>query len=102
MNRFWKTLSLTLGAAALLGSSVLQAAHRSEPVQIPFDFKVNRAQLPAGSYRLEHRDTDAFDTLVNLQTGARVQLLRPMRNDNGKAKLVFEHGVNGYVLKRLS
>jgi hypothetical protein len=102
INRFWRGCALTLGAAAMLGSSVLQAAHRSEAVEIPFDFKVHRTHLPAGTYRLEHRDAEAFATLVNLKTGEHIELLRPVGKDTGKAKLVFEHRSAGYVLKRIS
>jgi hypothetical protein len=102
INRFWKGCALIVGAAAMLGSSVLQAAHRSEAVEIPFAFKVHRTHLPAGTYRLEHRDSEVFATLVNLKTGEHIELLRPVGRDTGKAKLVFERGAGGYVLKRLS
>jgi hypothetical protein len=99
MNRLFQALSM----AAILGGSALHAAgHRSDPVEIPFDFKVQGKQLPAGTYRLQKGTSDGFSALVNLRTGKQVQILRSAGSGTGKAKLVFEHRADGYVLKKLS
>jgi hypothetical protein len=99
MNRFFQALSL----GAILGGATLQAAgHRSDPVEIPFDFKVHGKQLPAGTYRLQYGSTDQFSALVNVQTGKQVQILRSLGSETGKARLVFEYRADGYVLKKLS
>ena len=103
MNRIVKALSLTAGVAVMLGSGVLQAAgHRSEPVEIPFDFTVQGKQLPAGTYRLQRGTSDRITALVNVRTGKQVQILRRLGGDGSKSKLVFEHGDSGYVLRKLS
>ena|SRR5215467_6335101 len=103
MTRFFQALRMTVAAAAILGGSALQGAvRRSEQLEIPFDFKVQGKQLPAGTYRLQQSGTDRFATLVNLRTGKRVQMLGPMGNEHGNIKLVFEHQADGYVLKKLS
>jgi hypothetical protein len=103
MNRFFRALSMTIAGAAILGGGALQAAGRgSDPVEIPFDFKVLGKQLPAGTYRLQKGTSDRFAALVNVRTGRQVQILRSVGSERGKAKLVFEHRANGYVLKKLS
>ena len=103
MNRFLKALSMTIGAAAMLGTGALQAAgHRSEPLQIPFDFTVQGTQLPAGTYRLQRGVSDRFDALVNVRTGKQVHILRSPGNQSGKVKLVFERQGDHYVLRKLS
>ncbi len=103
MNRFLKALSVTIGAAALLGTGALEAAgRRSEPVEIPFDFSVQGKQLPAGTYRLQRGAGDRIEALVNLRTGQQVQILRSLGGGAGKIKLQFERHANGYVLRKLS
>lgn len=102
MNRFFRTVTMTAGVAAMLGSAALNAAmRRSESISIPFDFKVAKTALPAGNYRLEQGVSDAFARLVNVKSGKQVQLLRPFIKAQGKTKLMFEHGTDGYVLKKL-
>jgi hypothetical protein len=101
MKRFLN--ALTLATAALAGASALRAATlRSAPVEIPFTFTIGGKQLPAGTYRLQRGTTDNFATLVNLYTGAQVQLLRPVGKTGEKTKLIFERHGDGYVLRKLS
>jgi len=103
MRRLSKALFVMAGSAALLGTSVLQAAgRRSEPVQIPFDFVVQGKQLPAGTYRLQREAGDRIEALVNLRTGQQVQMLRSLGGDGGKVKLQFERQGNTYFLRKLS
>ena len=76
-NKLLRGLSMTIAGAAILGSIMLQAAgHRSDPVEIPFDFTVQGKQLPAGTYRLQKGTSAGFSALVNLRTGKSVQILR--------------------------
>jgi hypothetical protein len=103
MKRFLQSLSLTAGAAAILGSGVLQAAgHRTEPLEIPFDFVVQGKHLPAGTYRLQRGTAERIDALVNVRTGAQVQVLRSVGGDGHKTKLIFERQGDTYVLRKLS
>jgi len=102
MRKLLQALSLTACAAVIPGTGALQAAsRRSEPVQIPFEFKLNNKVLPAGTYRLQRGSTDAFSSLVNLKTGQRVPLLSPLGNETTKTGLVFERDGDGFVLKKL-
>ena len=100
--RKWKALPAAVCLAALLGTGALAASRRTEPVDIPFDFKVNHKLLPAGTYRLQRGPADGFTELVNVKTGERVHLLRPIGSETTKTKLVFEREGDLFVLKKLS
>ena len=103
MKRYLKALSLTVGTVAMLGTSALQAAgHRSEPLEIPFDFTVAGKHLPAGQYRLQRGATDRFAALVNVHTGKQVQIMRALGSDGKHTRLIFERHADGYVLRKVS
>jgi hypothetical protein len=97
---------LALGLTAMFATSSLSAQDigmSSQKVSIPFAFHVEKVALPAGEYRIERAFGKEIVTLVNLQTGQRVQILWPdATRTPGKAKLVFETGPQGYSLKKLS
>jgi hypothetical protein len=83
--------ALALAAALFSTGSLYAASLRSERVTIPFEFNVDRMVLPSGEYRIEQEGVTVFMTLVNVQTGHRVQLLRDEpSSQRGKVKLVFE------------
>ena len=99
------TFALALGLTAMFATSSVpaQQAVYADTVTIPFAFHVEKVALPAGEYRLERVFGKEIVALVNLQTGQRVQLLsHEATRTNGKAKLVFESGPQGYSLKKLS
>jgi hypothetical protein len=103
MKRTWKALTMTAGLAAMLGMGTLEAAvHKSETVQIPFAFKVQHKDMPAGMYRIVHESAGGIATLVNVKNGERVQLLHSTSSHAAKTKLIFEQKDSGYVLKRLA
>jgi hypothetical protein len=99
------TFAMALGLTAMFATSSLsaQAAMNSKKISIPFAFHVDKVAMPAGEYRLEQEFGKEIVTLVNLQTGQRVQLLRhEAASTPGKSKLFFETGPQGYSLKKLS
>ena len=94
---------MTLQSALLaLVPLALSAAPTSfQTVTIPFEFRVDKVTLPAGSYRVESDFNSPMVTLRNVKTGRLVQKLRS--SGAGKtAQLMFEHGSNGNVLTRIS
>src|ERR1044072_8294477 len=90
MNRIMRALSLTLGAAVLMGGALQAGQHRSEPLEIPFDFTVQGKHLPAGTYRLQRAGSERFAALINLRTGKQVTILRSVGNSGNKSRLTFE------------
>jgi hypothetical protein len=103
MRTVLNNLLITGCCALVLGTAGLQAApHRTGPVEIPFAFKVYNRVLPAGTYRIQRGDTQAYAELVNIKTGQRVQLLRSFTSESTKTKLIFEREGTGFVLRKLS
>ena len=101
------TFALALGLTAMFATGSLSAqqaaAMNSDKILIPFAFHVEKVAMPAGEYRLEQVFGKEIVTLINLQTGHRVQLLRSVSTSTpGKSKLLFESGPHGYWLKKLS
>ena len=100
-----RVFALALGLTAMFATSQLsaQADMRTERVSIPFAFHVGKVAMPAGEYRIEQAFGKDIVTLVNLQTGQRVQILRQGASSvPEKVKLVFEAGPQGQLLKSLS
>ena len=104
MKKTIRSLSIGLGLAAIFATSNLNATgYVSENIAIPFEFKVQKLTLPAGEYRVEQEFGKYMVSLINLQTGRRVQLLRDYgAGTPGRTKLVFETTQQGYTLKRVS
>lgn len=79
------------------------ASHVSKNIQVPFEFKVDKMTLPAGEYRLEHEFGGYMVTIVNVQTGCCVRVLRdPSYRSPDRARLIFEPTGQGYKLTRVS
>lgn len=99
-----RVFALALGLTATLATSSLFAQEAvSQKIYIPFAFHVERTALPAGEYRIEQVFGKEIVSLVNVRTGQRVQIIWPEGSRvEGKAKLYFEVGQQGYSLKKLS
>ena len=100
-----RVIALALGLSATVAISPLsaQTVVRSETVMIPFAFHVQNLPMAAGEYRLEEVFGTQITTLVSLQSGRRIRILRHEPNSvPGKPRLIFELGPKGYTLKRLS
>ena len=94
-----------IGASILLACVALQASTvKSEKFKIPFEFQVqNHTTMPAGEYQIQQAEGSDIVLLVNTKTGERLQFIRPpSAHREGKARLVFEEGEHGHVLKGIS
>jgi hypothetical protein len=90
--------------AALLFGTLQASTVKSEKIEIPFAFSVQKHKiLPAGLYQVEQATASDLASLVNTKTGERVQVLRPQTtHQQGKAHLVFENNAHGHSLKSIS
>lgn len=104
MKNFFRSLSVGLGLTALFAVGNMNAAgYVSENIAIPFEFKVDKLTLPAGDYRVEQDFGRYLVSIVNIQTGRRIQVLRECGTHTpGRAKLIFEPTGNGYKLSKVS
>ena len=70
------TLILTVGAAALLGTTGLYA-QTGAVAKVPFNFTVSSAAMPAGEYSLRPVGTNGVIVIQNLETGRSVYVQAP-------------------------
>jgi hypothetical protein len=86
-------------AAALSGGVPAKATTQSKDVEIRFAFSVNKTQMPAGHYRIQRGVTNNTLILVNRETGARAQVMKPLGMRERVKELVFREDKEGnYVL----
>lgn len=100
-NKAIRAFALVMGSAAFYSGSQLPAAvRRSDPVTIPFEFKVENVTLPAGEYRVERDTGSEIARLVNVKTRRSIQMLRSdAGSPDGKLSLTFVHDGSGYRVK---
>lgn len=80
-------LASAFGAAVALAGNSAMAATR---VNVPFNFKIAGATLPAGSYQIVHDSTSAFVTLRSIDSNASYTwLLTPGPSEESK-KIVLK------------
>jgi len=93
-------LATAFGAAVALAGNSAMAATR---VDVPFNFKVAGATLPAGSYHLIHDSTSAFVTLRSLEsTQSYTWLLTPGPSESSKKiALTFDDRNGTHVLQSI-
>src|SRR5580692_3231899 len=70
------TLILTVGAAALLGTTGLYA-QTGAVAKVPFNFTVSSATMPAGDYSMRPLGTRGVIAIQNLDTGRTVYVQAP-------------------------
>lgn len=89
---------------AIFATSGLNATvFYSEKVNIPFEFKAGKHWFGAGEYRVEQDFGKDIAYLVNIKTGQRVQMMRPMNGGfPAHSKLVFENSDGVRVLRKIS
>lgn len=64
--------------AALVSIGSLQASvQRVTKVNIPFEFQVSGAKLPAGEYRIEQDASSEISTMTHVRTGKRIRVMTP-------------------------
>jgi hypothetical protein len=92
--------ALALSGLVLSASAAYATSYKSENMTIPFNFKVEGRMLPAGEYRTQEVFGSGIVTLVNVQSGERITLLRAAAHRwPGRIRLVFTSKQDGYKLK---
>jgi len=107
MNR-WLPVAVALGSVVLMGTGRAYAqSTESVRAQIPFDFKVGRATLPAGEYQLRYDPAEAGSVLTVRSADGRheafalTEAVEARRGTPSTDKLVFEREGTSYVLSEV-
>jgi hypothetical protein len=102
--RFFRSLALGFGLAAIFTTGSLNATtYYSQRVEIPFEFRVGKHTYGAGTYRIEQDFGKEVAYLVNMKTGQRFQMMRPLNTRTpGSGTLEFELAYGVRTLKRIS
>ena len=103
-NRIFRTLALGIGLTAIFATSGLNATiFYSGRVNIPFEFRAGKQIFAAGEYRVEQDYGHDIAYVVNIRTGQRIQMLRPLNGRQPmKMTINFENIGGVRVLKGLS
>lgn len=97
--------NLILTAALFLGVAAIAAQAQSMKATIPFGFEANGKMMPAGEYTLAH--TSALNGGVyamrsmDLRASTLLAGVEPITNSDGRMKLVFDRGAEGYYLSEV-
>jgi hypothetical protein len=93
-----------LSLASLFAAGSLSAAdYVTTHVVVPFEFKVDKVELPAGEYRLERDFGKDMVSIVNINTGRRVRVLSDAHSRTPeKSKMIFEKSGKSYRLIKIS
>ena len=79
------------------------ASYPTKNIRVPFEFKVDKMTMPAGEYRVEPEFGGYMVTIMNVDTGRCVRMLRDNSQlKSERAKLIFEPTGQGYKLARVS
>ena len=97
MKRILSLAMITM--AALAGSAYGGSRTSSNTVKIPFDFKVQNQQMPAGEYKIRNGG-QTFAVLINRETGQTVHVLR-VGEDSQSRRLVFKRSKGETVLVKI-
>jgi hypothetical protein len=102
--KLFTTLSMAVALSALFSAGKLGATNlASEPVTIPFEFKVDTATMPAGRYCIEREFNGQAVSIVNLNTGRRVRMLRKSGTSSlDRLRLTFKATPDGHKLAKIS
>ena len=101
-----KTMLLTVGAVAVLGSASLRAQTKAT-ANIPFEFAAQDATLPAGEYTMERlsKTSTSVDLMLirNVETGKAIAVLAPINVSEYKGAadknvVLFHHIGDRYFL----
>ena len=104
MKNLFRTCALGVGVLAMSAASALNAASfHTDPVMIPFQFRVANVTMPAGEYRVKSEMGNDITFLENVKTGQQVQILRTNGTaTQGRTRLIFEVLNGAYKLKTIS
>jgi len=97
-------IAMTVGLAAVMGSTLLLAAMSGKgTAEVPFDFQIQNRVLPAGMYSLTHSNTDGILYIRNEGTGESIAFLAPLRKwaKADAPKLTFNRYGDRYFLSTI-
>lgn len=98
MKRIVLTAALAISAFSF--SAMAKEAKVKRGITVPFEFKVQNEQLPAGQYRIRNEGAN-YITLENLETRQRVHVFREGGPDARQYKLKFKNKDGEMVLERV-
>jgi hypothetical protein len=95
-----KNIAIALGLTAVIGSATLMAQNTST-ANIPFDFQVTGATLPAGQYSVELDTGHNLLTFRNATSGRTAKVLAHPNTSGMKEQpvLIFRHNGESYRLE---
>ena len=111
-----RNIVISAGLTAVMCAPLLLAQEMLEVANVPFDFQVNQATLPAGTYVVFTHANGQSLQLRNEETGKSILILPPGR-ESGKSEpqLTFHRygnhyflaevwtpGATGYIMKKSS
>ena len=90
MKLHLRSIVLTAGLSALLGSFSLSAQNSQEVANIPFAYSVGQKTLPAGKYTIQERGAGGLFRLLESASGRSIfALSTPVDTGRKDSKLVF-------------
>ncbi len=104
MKHQFSRIAMTVGLAAVMGSTLLLAATSGKgTAEVPFDFQIQGRVLPAGMYSLTHSNTDGILYIRNEGTGENIAFLAPVRkwSKSDDPKLTFNRYGDRYFLSAI-
>jgi len=103
MKTTTRSIAMSIGLTALLGSAALIADPGDAVAKIPFAFQAAGKTLPAGKYTIKRDERTSMATMRNDADGHSVILLTsPLQCKAGGApKLLFNREGEGYQLSEL-
>lgn len=103
MKTTTRSIAMTIGLTAILGSVALFADPGDAVAKIPFAFQAAGKTLPAGTYMVKRDERTSITTVRNAANGHSVLLLTtPLQCKAAAApKLVFNREGEGYELSQV-
>jgi hypothetical protein len=98
-----RSIAMTIGLTAMLGSAALFADPGDAVATVPFAFQAAGKTLPAGKYTIKRDERTSMTTMRNDADGHSIILLTSALQCHAGAapKLVFNRGGDGYELSEL-
>ena len=100
MKTTLRTIAMTIGLTALLGTATLFAQNESK-ANIPFDFQITGKTVPAGQYIVKLATDHQMLVFQNVETGrSSIVLVHPSKSGTlEEPKLTFRHIGEQYKLE---
>jgi len=102
MNITTRSIAMTVGLTAILGSGTLFADPGDSVAKIPFAFQAAGKTLDGGTYLVRRDERSSIATVRNEANGHAIFLLTsPLHCNVGQPKMVFNREGEGYELSEL-